>query len=555
MIVKESEQHWEIWLGKWFYKLLFVGIAVNSVGLFTTILEPDGALYASIAKAMAQSGDFINLTESGKDWLDKPHFPFWITAISFKFFGINTFAYKIPAFLFWLMGLYYTYRLALSLYSKKVAQIASLIYITAAHLVISNNDVRAEPYLTGLIVASIFHFYGLFKKQFSWHLVAGSFFAACAVMTKGPFVLITIGAGFILDWLIKGQWKEFLKPKWWIALLLIFIFILPELYCLYLQFDLHPEKIIFNKTSVSGIRFFFWDSQFGRFFNSGPIKGQGDLFFYFHTLLWAFLPWSVLLIAAIIFSIKSFKKNTINAEYITLGALAITFLLFSFSQFQLPHYLNILFPFFSIITSKYLVTLSNIATIKRIKWIQFSIDILLITGTLLLTFFFRLPDLLLIFTWIGSLIFLKIFFFKENNLINIFSRSFSTAIIVYGFLNLFFYPSVLKYQSGSEAAFYINNLKSTEKVIQYGENFYSFNFYIKPEIYFWDDTAIKSSNEQLLIFTKKEHFDMLVKKGFRLEVLQRFKQFHTSQLLANFIYYKTRASVLEEYVVARINPK
>lgn len=555
MIVKESEQHWEIWLGKWFYKLLFVGIAVNSMGLFTTILEPDGALYASIAKTMAQSGDFINLTESGKDWLDKPHFPFWITAISFKFFGINTFAYKIPAFLFWLMGLYYSYQLALTLYNKRVAQLAALIYSTAAHLVISNNDVRAEPYLTGLIVASVFHFYSSFKKQFSWHLVAGAFFAACAVMTKGPFVLITIGAGFILHWLIKGQWKEFLKPKWWIALILIFIFILPELYCLYLQFDLHLEKIIFNKSGVSGVRFFFWDSQFGRFFNSGPIKGQGDLFFYFHTVLWAFLPWSVLLIAAIVFSFKSFKRNTINAEYITIGAVVISFLLFSFSQFQLPHYLNILFPFFSIITSKYLVTLTNSTTIKQIKWIQFGINILLIAFTLLLAIFFRLPDLVLIFTWIGSLIFLKLFYFRAHNLTNMVGRSFFTAIIVYGFLNVFFYPAVLKYQSGSEAAFYINNLKSTEKVLQYGAHSYAFNFYIKPAIYYWDDTAIKTSNKQLLIFTKKEQLNLLVAKGFNIEVLQRFNQFHTSQLSANFINYKTRPSVLQEYVVARIKPK
>ena len=46
-------------------------------------------------------------------------------------------------------------------------------------------------------------------------------------------------------------------------------------------------------TSVSGIRFFFWDSQFGRFFNTGPIKGSGDPFFYFHTpVSYTHLNWS-----------------------------------------------------------------------------------------------------------------------------------------------------------------------------------------------------------------------------------------------------------------------
>jgi len=34
------------------------------------------------------------------------------------------------------------------------------------------------------------------------------------------------------------------------------LFITPELFCLYIQFDRHPEKILFGHTSVSGIRFF-----------------------------------------------------------------------------------------------------------------------------------------------------------------------------------------------------------------------------------------------------------------------------------------------------------
>ena len=58
-------------------------------------------------------------------------------------------------------------------------------------------------------------------------------------------------------------------------LVLLILFINPELICLYIQFDLHPEKILFGHTHVSGIRFFFWDSQFGRFLNTGPIKGAG----------------------------------------------------------------------------------------------------------------------------------------------------------------------------------------------------------------------------------------------------------------------------------------
>jgi hypothetical protein len=71
---------------------------------------------------------------------------------------------------------------------------------------------------------------------------------------------------------------------------LILLFITPELYSLYTQFDIHPEKVVFGRTNVSGLKFFFWDSQFGRFFNTGPIKGNGEPTFFLHTTLWPFYP-------------------------------------------------------------------------------------------------------------------------------------------------------------------------------------------------------------------------------------------------------------------------
>jgi 4-amino-4-deoxy-L-arabinose transferase-like glycosyltransferase len=93
---------------RWFYGLVAVGVLLNMTGLFPPIMELDGALYACIAKQMAQTGDFVNLYAVGTDWLDKPHFPFWVAALSFRVFGINTFAYKFPALLFFLGSVAYT---------------------------------------------------------------------------------------------------------------------------------------------------------------------------------------------------------------------------------------------------------------------------------------------------------------------------------------------------------------------------------------------------------------------------------------------------------------
>ena len=292
------------------YKALIGLIAiVSTIALFGGIMEPDSSLYASIAKNMVLRNDWANIYVRGLDWLDKPHLTFWLAAVSFKVFGITTFAYKLPSFLFGLLGAWYVYKLAKEIYSEKTGLVSALIFLTSLHILVSTFDVRAEVYITTFTLASIYHYYKAHKNSF-WHIVLGSFFAACAIMIKGIFVLIPVFGGFIIYWLFTNQWKELLKIKWWLAITLILIFILPELYTLYVQFDLHPELVVFGKTNVSGLKFFFWDSQFGRFFNNGPVKGKGDISFFLHTTLWAFLPWSILFYTAVINLFK--KKDRLN---------------------------------------------------------------------------------------------------------------------------------------------------------------------------------------------------------------------------------------------------
>ena len=83
-------------------------VAVNATGLFNEVFTGDSALYATISKSLVESGNYADLYVQGEAWLDKPHFPFWMCALSFNIFGINTFAYKLPFLLFFLIGLFYT---------------------------------------------------------------------------------------------------------------------------------------------------------------------------------------------------------------------------------------------------------------------------------------------------------------------------------------------------------------------------------------------------------------------------------------------------------------
>src|SRR5450432_554087 len=92
------------------YLLLFVlALAVNFSGLNIKFFTDDPGLYASIAKNLLYKKSFLELFTYNRDWLDKPHFPFWAILLSFKLFGVSVWAYRLPALLFFILSLVYTY--------------------------------------------------------------------------------------------------------------------------------------------------------------------------------------------------------------------------------------------------------------------------------------------------------------------------------------------------------------------------------------------------------------------------------------------------------------
>ncbi len=534
---------------KWLYFFIAAAVLLNFSGMFVTILGLDGPLYACIAKTMVQRHDYVNLFSQGKDWLDKPHFPFWVTALSFNLFGFETWAYKLPAILFVLMGAVYTYLFCKNLYNKEIALWSVLIFLTAEHVIISNNDVRAEPYLTGLIIASVYHFFKSYPKTSIWHLVLGCVFAACAVMTKGIFALIPIFGAFAGEFIFSKNWKQLFHWRWLLAFVLTMLFLAPEIYCLYEQFDLHPEKVVFGQHNVSGIKFFFWGSQFGRFFNTGPIKGGGDKFFFFHTLLWAFIPWSVLLYIAVVQFFRHQKREC----YCICGAL-LTFLVFSASKFQLPHYITIVFPFFAILTAQYLTGIKTAKGLHAIRMAQSVVLILLILIILLLQYFYRASNftfltVLPLAMTLALLVFISV---KEafSSKYKLLFQSVLVSIFINLYLNLNFYPSLLKYQSGSEAAFYIDkNSISDLPVAQLQEEEHSnaLEFYLhRPLFMVNEDGKGNLPAKPYLLYASAENIKQLTAKGWKIRVIKSFDDYLVTRLKGKFLNKKTREEAITQ---------
>ena len=339
--------------------LSILALLINAAAMLSPVINGgDSITYAALSQHIALNNDWANLMLDGQDWLDKPHMPFWITAVFFQLFGVSAFSYILPGFLFHLIGGYYTYRIARLFYGREAAWLSVLVYVSVFHLMDSSIEVKAETYLTGFIMGACYYWLRYDAQARIKYLLLGALFSACAVMTKGVFTLITIFSGLVILWLYRKQWRRLLSGKWLLAYALSLLFTAPEVVALYLQFDAHPEKLVFGRTDVSGIRFFLWDSQFGRFFNTGPIKNtNGHPFYFALVFLWAFLPWVAVFIAAMFNGVRKFAQRAAdgNAGFVFLcGAFCVTFILFSATSFQLDHYTVILFPFAAILCGKFL---------------------------------------------------------------------------------------------------------------------------------------------------------------------------------------------------------
>jgi len=341
---------------KW---LILITLLINAAAMLSPVINGGDAItYAALAQHIALHNDWVNLVLDGKDWLDKPHFPFWITALFFKIGGVSAFTYILPGFLFHLIGGYYTYRIARLFYRRNAAWLSVLVYVSAFHLMDSSIEVKAEVYLTGCTTAACYYWLRYDTASRLKYLLLGALFSALAVMTKGVFTLVTISSGLVCMLLYQGQWSKLWSGKWLLAFALSLLFTAPELVALYLQFDAHPGKVVFGQTQVSGIRFFLWDSQFGRFFNTGPIQNHNGHPLYFALVfMWAFLPWVAVFMAAMYSGIRKFAFISAGerSSFVFLcGAYFVSFLMFSGTSFQIDYYMTILFPFTAILCGKYL---------------------------------------------------------------------------------------------------------------------------------------------------------------------------------------------------------
>ena len=538
----------------WFW-LFFALLIAYVFGLFVPLMNEDASHHANIALHMVQYHDYVNLVDDmGKDYLDKPHLHFWLSALSFNIFGINTIAYKIPAFLATLLGLFSTFRLGKLLYNRNAGLIAAAIYASAQAQFLANNDVRMDAMLTASIIFATWQLVVSAGPNARWYnYVLSALGLAMAFTTKGMIGFVMPCVALFCLLIYQRNWGKMFNWRWLLIFALWLVFISPCVYCYYLQYDLHPEKVVRGMTHVSGVKFIMWQQNFERLDGKHWGKGHKDYFFFFHTLLWAFLPFCLLTyIAFFDRAIALFKTRfayTGNNELLTAGTIVIIFAIISSSGYQLPHYLNILFPFFALILADLLSAKYEAGQFKTLRIylkVQYVV-IGIVTLLLILLNFWCFPA----HSWsvIGSALLvlaamLYVYIKEHAALTRLVVLSVLMASLTNILLNGNVYQQLLNYQGGIGLAQVVNrNNIPKDHIFNFYHHSSGFNFYAQHLTDFTGIDNIKArraKGEEVWIFTTPESKHVLEQAGLKFKIVYSDTDFGITRLTKEFLNPATR---------------
>ena len=537
---------------------------VYIAGLFVPLMDNDSGHHADIALRMYLTGDYVTLYDHRGDYIDKPHFLFWTSALTYHLFGVTSFAYRFPSFLFTILGTYSIFRLGKELYGHEIGKLAALIAASSFCYILANNDVRMDAILTAAIAFATWQLVAFVHHRKFIFLLGAALGMAVGFCTKGHVGLVTPVAGIFFYILYKKDWKLLFDWHWLIVIFFFAIFISPVVYCYYLQFNLHPEKISQGIKGVNGVKYILWSHSFDRIKGHerfGAV-GKEDHFFFLHTFLWTFAPWCFVAFIALFIRLKNFfsakpaPSGSGSEEWLSTGVFVMLAALINFSNFKLPHYLPILTPATALIVAHLFVSRWNDERWRKAFYIiQLSTSVLLLaTAALVNTWAFPVKSSVVL---IGLIFFLVVVFYfalskMYNNIQKSITVSVATIALFFFLANTNFYPQLLTYQGGKPLADITRGIANPKNVYFWKNTFSStYNFYSSSNRQVYNDSLNQIGKSFWLIYeiSQQAEIDSL---GLQLGKTFSVPDYEITRLKKSFVDPATRKETLDSMVMAEV---
>lgn len=334
-------------LPKYLRLLLLVTATMPLWYLGHPLWEVDDARYAEVPREMAETGDWITPHLDYVDYVQKPPLIYWLTAISYKTFGVSESASRLPLVLLGWLGMFGVYWLGSWLFSVEAAAWGTIILGSCAQFFILTHLNTPDPALAVcLLWATAFILRALLRpKDSTWAAPAAGAALGLAFLAKGLVAwllpVVWVGAMFVLSSEVRAS----LKPRSVLVSALVAIAVAaPWLWAMSVR---HPRFL----------EHFFIEQHFRRFLTA-QYNRPGPWYYFLVVEIVGLLPWTPLTIGAIAIAAAGWRRLPVGE----LGLLLWTGLVLAFftvSHSKLPTYILPLFPQQCLIAARLLVRLSK----------------------------------------------------------------------------------------------------------------------------------------------------------------------------------------------------
>jgi 4-amino-4-deoxy-L-arabinose transferase-like glycosyltransferase len=184
--------------------LLATGIAYFA-RLWEGSFDGDSAIYASVAKGIAESGDWFFLRLGQEVYWDKPPLFFWLTALLFRVFGTSTLAACFWSALFGAASVLALHRLARELFDRRAAFYAGLAMLFTPELLRYASRPRLESISVFFLILAVLDSVRAVRGQDPRRLLRVGVWIGLLFLAKGgPGFIALAVTGAYLAWRRAG---------------------------------------------------------------------------------------------------------------------------------------------------------------------------------------------------------------------------------------------------------------------------------------------------------------------------------------------------------------
>ena len=354
-----------------FLLFLLLLLRLIMLGIYP-LMDTTEARYAEIGRKMVELNDMVT------PWFDyqvpfwgKPPLSFWVTAISFKLFGVSEFSARLPHYLCGLLILGIMWRW-LDAKSTPLAFSTVTILATSALFYGSAGVVMTDMWLVlGTTLAMIGFWSAIQTAHSKSRYITWLFFVGLGIglLAKGPVTLVLVGVPVGLWTIARRAYSDVWKRIPWVrgALLTGLIAL--------------PWYVLAEFKTPGFLDYFIIGEHFNRYVLPG---WQGDLYGSAHDeprgMIWLFLlvdalPWSLIVILFGLFLWKKRKLTRLDFDdhgwrlYLLLWALAPA-LFFTFAGNILAAYLLPAMPALAVLIGQWLEDQSSLNESTRHSVLQ-----------------------------------------------------------------------------------------------------------------------------------------------------------------------------------------